>query len=115
VIAQDVRAACEKVAGVSSVEVVFPWRPQWTPDRINEKGRARLREVGIEPPAANLAGVPDQGARAALPLVVGGAASSCPWCGSMSTVRESMFGPTPCRDIRFCNSCQQPFEAFKPL
>jgi ring-1,2-phenylacetyl-CoA epoxidase subunit PaaD len=37
----------------------------------------------------------------------------CPYCGAEDTVRESNYGPTPCRDLRFCAACQQPFEAFK--
>ena len=37
----------------------------------------------------------------------------CPYCGSTDTERDGLFGPTPCRDSRFCNACMQPFEAFK--
>jgi ring-1,2-phenylacetyl-CoA epoxidase subunit PaaD len=115
-IERDIRTACQAVPGVTSVEVIFPWRPRWTPDRINESGRARLREVGIAPPLGSTAGLPERGERPALPLVAMDApARACPWCGSSNTVRESMFGPTPCRDIRFCEACQQPFEAFKQL
>ena len=39
---------------------------------------------------------------------------ACPYCGSTDTERDGLFGPTPCRDVRFSNACTQPFEAFKP-
>jgi ring-1,2-phenylacetyl-CoA epoxidase subunit PaaD len=38
----------------------------------------------------------------------------CPHCGSLATAVESEFGPTPCRTIRYCTSCRNPFEGFKP-
>ena len=28
---------------------------------------------------------------------------------------ESIFGPTPCRSLRYCNACRQPFEQFKTI
>src|SRR2546430_5613603 len=31
-------------------------------------------------------------------------------CGSTETRLENIFGPTPCRSIRWCESCRQPFE-----
>ena len=39
----------------------------------------------------------------------------CPWCGSTETRLENIFGPTPCRSIRWCESCRQPFEQFKTI
>ena len=39
----------------------------------------------------------------------------CPWCGSTETRLENIFGPTPCRSIRYCDACRQPFEQFKTL
>ena len=84
----------------------------WTPERITEDGQEALRAFGIAPPVG----------RHALPVLpsVGGlvapaapTARPCPYCGSTDTERDIMFGPTPCRDVRFCNACPQPFEAFK--
>ena len=37
----------------------------------------------------------------------------CPYCGSTETTLENIFGPTPCRSLRYCDSCRQPFEQFK--
>jgi ring-1,2-phenylacetyl-CoA epoxidase subunit PaaD len=39
----------------------------------------------------------------------------CPYCGSTETRLENLFGPTPCRSIRYCASCRQPFEQFKTI
>ena len=39
----------------------------------------------------------------------------CPYCGSTDTKLENIFGPTPCRSIRYCSSCRQPFEQFKTI
>ena len=42
-------------------------------------------------------------------------AHRCPYCDSTDTKLENLFGPTPCRSIRYCNACRQPFEQFKTL
>ena len=39
----------------------------------------------------------------------------CPYCGSTETKLENIFGPTPCRSIRYCAGCSQPFEQFKTI
>jgi ring-1,2-phenylacetyl-CoA epoxidase subunit PaaD len=39
----------------------------------------------------------------------------CPYCGSTETRLENLFGPTPCRSLRYCESCRQPFEQFKTI
>ena len=39
----------------------------------------------------------------------------CPYCGSTETKLENLFGPTPCRSVRYCESCRQPFEQFKTI
>lgn len=113
-IERDVVAAARTVPGVDEVTVRFRFDPPWTPDRIDPVGRERLREFGIAPPGG-ATGAPAPDGRVTLPLMLGPASDPrpCPYCGSSETVRESNFGPTPCRDVRFCDACQQPFEAFK--
>ena len=96
--------------------VRFRFDPPWTPDRIDAVGRERLREFGIAPPGG-ATGAPTAGRPRDAAAACSAPASDprpCPYCGSSDTVRESNFGPTPCRDVRFCEGCQQPFEAFKP-
>jgi ring-1,2-phenylacetyl-CoA epoxidase subunit PaaD len=39
----------------------------------------------------------------------------CPYCGSRDTALENIFGPTPCRSLRYCRECRQPFEQFKTI
>ncbi|HEY8844716.1 MAG TPA: hypothetical protein VIM23_12525, partial [Gaiellaceae bacterium] len=39
----------------------------------------------------------------------------CPYCGSRDTGLENIFGPTPCRSLRYCRGCRQPFEQFKTI
>jgi ring-1,2-phenylacetyl-CoA epoxidase subunit PaaD len=38
-----------------------------------------------------------------------------PYCGSTETRLDNLFGPTPCRSIRYCTACRQPFEQFKTI
>ncbi len=115
-IERDVVQAAGSVVGVTQVVVRFRYDPPWTPERITAEGRERLREFGIAPPGGALvsAGVSTEG-RSVLPLAVvdHDDPRPCPYCGSIDTQRDAPFGPTPCRDLRFCAACQQPFEAFK--
>lgn len=111
--AEDVERAVGAVRGVTSVAVRFPHAPRWTPDRITAAGRDALRAFGIAPPGEGA------GRRGQLPVVSTPSdppaepPRPCPWCGSTATERDGLFGPTPCRDVRFCRDCQQPFEAVR--
>jgi ring-1,2-phenylacetyl-CoA epoxidase subunit PaaD len=80
----------------------------WTTDRITAAGREKLRESGFAPPA------PHEAAPVQLVQLQTGA-FRCPYCGSTDTRLENIFGPTPCRSIRYCTSCRQPFEQFKTV
>jgi ring-1,2-phenylacetyl-CoA epoxidase subunit PaaD len=90
------------------VVVAASLRRPWTSDRISERGRALLRAAGIAPP------LPGHGP-GELPLVRLDAPVACPSCGSMRTRLENAFGPTPCRTIRYCVDCRQPFEQLKTV
>jgi ring-1,2-phenylacetyl-CoA epoxidase subunit PaaD len=80
----------------------------WSTDRITPEGREKLREAGFAPPAPR---------EAAAPTIVQlqRGAFKCPYCGSKQTRLENLFGPTPCRSLRYCESCRQPFEQFKTI
>jgi ring-1,2-phenylacetyl-CoA epoxidase subunit PaaD len=80
----------------------------WTSDRITPTGREKLREAGFAPPAPREAGQPTL-------VQLQRGVFRCPYCGSTETKLENIFGPTPCRSIRYCASCRQPFEQFKTL
>jgi ring-1,2-phenylacetyl-CoA epoxidase subunit PaaD len=80
----------------------------WSTDRITPGGRAKLREAGFAPPAPREAGRPTL-------VQLQSNAFRCPYCNSSETRLENIFGPTPCRSIRYCTSCRQPFEQFKTI
>ena len=79
----------------------------WSTDDITVAGREKLRAAGFAPPAPRAA--------EKLDLVQLQRGFRCPYCGSIETKLENLFGPTPCRSIRYCASCRQPFEQFKTL
>ena len=88
------------------VEVVTD--DSWSTDLITAEGRRKLHESGFAPPAPREAGLPQL-----VQLQTG--VFRCPYCGSAETRLENLFGPTPCRSIRYCTGCRQPFEQFKTL
>jgi ring-1,2-phenylacetyl-CoA epoxidase subunit PaaD len=97
------RALEEKVAELGAeaeVEVVND--DSWSTDKITAAGREKLRAAGFAPPAPRLVQLQSQVHR-------------CPYCGSTETKLENLFGPTPCRSLRYCTSCRQPFEQFKTI
>jgi ring-1,2-phenylacetyl-CoA epoxidase subunit PaaD len=79
----------------------------WSTDDITPEGREKLRTAGFAPPAPRPSGT--------LELVQLQRGFRCPYCGSTDTRLENLFGPTPCRSIRYCESCRQPFEQFKTI
>jgi ring-1,2-phenylacetyl-CoA epoxidase subunit PaaD len=80
----------------------------WSTDRITPAGRAKLRAAGFAPPAPRAAEAPTL-------VQLQSAVFRCPYCGSTDTRLENLFGPTPCRSLRWCASCRQPFEQFKTI
>ncbi|HEY7003022.1 MAG TPA: 1,2-phenylacetyl-CoA epoxidase subunit PaaD [Gaiellaceae bacterium] len=81
----------------------------WTSDRITAAGRRKLEQAGFAPPAPR----PARGTPTLVQLQAH--AFRCPYCGSTDTRLDNLFGPTPCRAIRYCESCRQPFEQFKTV
>ncbi len=80
----------------------------WSTDRITAAGREKLRQAGLAPPAPRSAGPTTL-------VQLQSKAFRCPYCSSTDTRLENIFGPTPCRSIRWCESCRQPFEQFKTI
>ena len=89
-----------------SVEVAVG--DDWTTDRITPAGREKLRAAGFAPPAPRAATAPRL-------VQLRSGTFRCPYCGSAETRLENLFGPTPCRSIRYCEGCRQPFEQFKTI
>ena len=99
-------ARLRELGAEPNVEVLVD--DSWSTDRITPAGREKLREAGFAPPAPR---------EAAAPTIVQLQRGSfkCPYCGSTDTRLENLFGPTPCRSLRYCASCRQPFEQFKTI
>ena len=94
------------LGAAAEVEVVLD--DSWSTDRITPEGREKLRQAGFAPPAPRQIGAPKL-------VQLQSDAFRCPYCGSRETRLENIFGPTPCRSLRHCESCKQPFEQFKTI
>ena len=116
------RAIEEKVP---EAEVVVIQDDSWSTDKITPAGREKLRAAGFAPPALKAGSVTGQAgdaraetraptARVGL-VQLQSQVHKCPYCGSTETRLENIFGPTPCRSLRYCLSCRQPFEQFKTI
>ena len=79
----------------------------WSTDDITPRAARSSASAGFAPPAPRTAGK--------LELVQLQRGFRCPYCGSTNTRLENLFGPTPCRSIRYCDGCRQPFEQFKTI
>ncbi len=90
------RAIGETLAahGVPRVRLHVALAPAWTTDWITLAGHAKLLAYGIAPPQRS-------------------AAIACPQCGSQATELVSRFGSTPCKALRRCITCKEPFDHFK--
>jgi ring-1,2-phenylacetyl-CoA epoxidase subunit PaaD len=96
----------EDLGCTPEIEVVLDG--SWSTDLISEAGRQKLEAAGFAPPAP-------RGETPPTLLQLQRGPCRCPWCGSTDTSLENIFGPTPCRSLRYCNGCRQPFELFKTL
>jgi len=103
------RAMEEKVAELGAEpEVKVISDDSWSTDRITPAGREKLRAAGFAPPVPREASAPKL-------VQLQANVFRCPYCGSTKTRLENIFGPTPCRSLRYCASCRQPFEQFKTI
>ena len=103
---EQMSARIAELGAEPDVEVVLD--DSWSTDRITPQGREMLRAAGFAPPVPRAAHAPQL-----VQLQSNG--FRCPYCGSRDTVLENIFGPTPCRSLRYCRSCRQPFEQFKTI
>ncbi len=93
-ISMDIETALAR-KGVDHLSLKTQIAPPWTTAWLSAKGRARLEEYGIAPPAP--AGGPKR----------------CPHCQSTEVEKVSQFGSTPCKAQWRCRSCLEPFDYFK--
>jgi ring-1,2-phenylacetyl-CoA epoxidase subunit PaaD len=106
VMRDQMAAKVRELGAEPEIEVVAD--DSWSTDRITPEGRAKLREAGFAPPA------PRQSVSPQLVQLQRGP-FRCPYGGATETELENIFGPTPCRSLRYCKSCRQPFEQFKTI
>jgi len=102
-------AIAASIAGLGAkpqIDVVLD--DSWSTDRITAEGREKLRQAGFAPPAPRVPGGPQL-------LQLQRGPFRCPYCSSTKTRLENIFGPTPCRSLRYCTGCRQPFEQFKTI
>jgi ring-1,2-phenylacetyl-CoA epoxidase subunit PaaD len=104
---RDAMAAKVRELGAEP-EVAVITDDSWSTDRITPAGREKLRESGFAPPAPREAAAPTL-------VQLRSGVFRCPYCDSTDTRLENIFGPTPCRSMRYCASCRQPFEQFKTI
>lgn len=107
-------AVADRLASVGrefgrAIRVEVSFATPWTSDRISPAGRDKLRGSGFAPPA------PVRPGRGLPVLDAAVAPVPCPYCGSLRTTLDNLFGPTQCRSIRHCTDCRQPFESFKAI
>ncbi|WP_010171260.1 1,2-phenylacetyl-CoA epoxidase subunit PaaD [Bacillus coahuilensis] len=102
IIEKNVVNELSNVSGVHTVHVHFVHSTPWTSNRITLLGREGLKEFGIAPPPHFIEGETKWEV-------------DCPYCESLYTTMENLFGPTACRSILYCKSCRNPFEAMKPI
>jgi len=127
-------------AGHVKAEVRIVLSPPWSSDWISARGRQRLLDYGIAPPAC-LVGAPGSMASMASmdagnaesstargqspsqvlrfmprpPIATAGLESvGCPQCGSSDTEQLSAHSSTPCKALWRCRACREPFDYFKP-
>lgn len=99
----DLSTALAK-AGFGAARIRTVLSPAWTTDWMSAAGRAKLAQYGIAPPAA----------KASRRVLFGDDdIVHCPRCGSPATAKISEFGSTPCKSHWRCESCREPFDAFK--
>jgi len=106
----DVHRALTR-AGYPEVEVRTALDPPWSSDWITPRGRAKLAEHGIAPPAA----APARGGPVPLTLAPPAARIPCPRCGSRATEEISRFSAAACKALRRCTACAEPFEHIKEI
>lgn len=105
VIKKSIREEVMKL-GFDEVEVKVDFETQWTSNRMKPEAKLKLEKFGLAPPVI----LSDNELTLEQLNNV-----RCPHCHSTDTTLRSAFGSTLCRAIRFCFSCKQGFEQFKPV
>lgn len=100
--------------GFKQVQVEVSFSEPWSTELLDDTAREKLAAFGIAPPARMQSSVGNQAHQDQLSESLRQPVQ-CPFCQSERTRLESFFGPTLCRQIFYCEQCNQSFERFKPL
>ncbi len=92
----DVAAAVEGVDGIAGAEVVWLSEPVWDISRVSLDARQTLADEFT------------------VAVKLGERTPLCPLCGS-PTAEQSAVGPSRCRSIHQCTSCNEPVEVMRSL
>lgn len=103
---EDIKTALLDL-GCEDVHLHLSLSPPWTTDWLNEESKAKMRAHGIATPDKTELQDAELFSDAKKNI-------ACPHCSSNDTKLTSQFGSTACKALWYCNSCQQPFEYFKP-
>jgi ring-1,2-phenylacetyl-CoA epoxidase subunit PaaD len=125
-------------AGFHDAQVRVTLAPPWSSDWISARGRRRLREYGIAPPACLAEPVSPSASTTSTTSTqilqfmprhasntlnrsgvlagpsTGDAVIACPQCDSTDTELLASHGSTPCKALYRCRTCREPFDYFKP-
>lgn len=112
-------------AGHVGAQVRLTLSPPWSTDWISARGRRRLTDYGIAPPACAAGDLPGQGEHPGSAQVIRfmpraaslsgvEATIACPRCASPHTEQLSAHSSTPCKALYRCLTCREPFDYFKP-
>jgi ring-1,2-phenylacetyl-CoA epoxidase subunit PaaD len=112
VIEHDIRDALAR-GGWPDARLRTVYSPVWTTDWIGADARRKLEAYGIAPPPGRAPR--DSGRDDLVPLQRRVPPVACPYCGSHATTMRSVFGPTACKAVMYCDQCRQPFELFKAI
>lgn len=97
IIKQNVENELHQHIPMKTIDVTFITDQPWTTERIQPSAIEHLKAYGIAPPPKHHDEI------------------ECPYCGSVHTTVDNLFGPTACRSILYCSTCKNPFEAMKPM
>lgn len=93
-IAVDVETTVAAVDGVTSVNVTWLSTPVWTIDRVSVDARRFLADEFT------------------VAVQIGRTTPTCPRCGA-PTQEQSAFGPSRCRSVHRCSSCNETVEVMR--
>jgi ring-1,2-phenylacetyl-CoA epoxidase subunit PaaD len=115
VIEEEIRATMKK-HGIGDLVLETALSPAWTTDWMSEDAKERLRVYGVAPPPSRLVNIAKIAKKTALMELDTERQTSlvtCPRCGSTRTKVISRYGSTACKALYKCQSCLEPFDAFK--